>query len=59
MLSFEDCEKKLNSEIRTYSDPEIELIRQILWKMAQNEYEQYFRSEQNEKSGIDGEGVLG
>jgi len=58
MLSFEECKKVLNSDSRSYSDAEVELIRQFLWRLAQQEVEQFMNRRKDEDSSGDVAGKL-
>ena len=59
MLSIDECKKILKSENRDYSDEEVDLIRQFLWKLAKNEVHQLMNTEKNEDSSFDGTCQLG
>jgi len=50
MLSVKECRKHLEQSDEQFSDAEIEEIRDLLYKLAKIEYEQY-KIQDNEKTG--------
>ncbi len=50
MISLKVCEEVLNKNRRKYSDAEIKIIREILTKLSEIEYE-FYKQSQGSKEG--------
>ncbi|HEY4831168.1 MAG TPA: hypothetical protein VIH61_01205 [Waddliaceae bacterium] len=50
MISLKACEEVLNKNGRKYSDAEIKIIREILTKLSEIEYE-FYKQVQRSKEG--------
>jgi hypothetical protein len=51
MLSVKECKKQLENGGKSYDEKEVEEIRDLLYKLAQIEYEHFKNTNDGTKSG--------
>ena len=56
MISVEECKKILNRNGRSYTDDQIEQIREFLWKLAEIEVKTNVKNETYEDSSNNEQG---